>query len=125
MNDGRHPDALTALIKPVGTTVCFSGVMEAGAGSHAQSATHSEALEAVGTLQWMADGQHIVYSRVGALATPTEAWLHRVGTPEALDRLLYEEVSPILHCLLSSTLTCAAESSCSCICTCPGHAVLC
>ena len=66
--------------------------MEAGGSSTTNGESHSEALEAVGTLQWLADGQHVVYSRVGALATPTEAWLHRVGTPEALDRLLYEEV---------------------------------
>lgn len=109
VNDGRHPDAFTALIKPVGTTVCFSGVMQTGA--DANSHTHSEALEAVGTLQWLADGQHVVYSRVGALATPTEAWLHRVGTPEALDRLLYEEVrfpSPLPLCFITSTEISAA-----------------
>eukprot|EP00892_Ulva_mutabilis_P003538 jgi/Ulvmu1/1556/UM110_0019.1 len=103
VNDGRHPDAFTALIKPVGTTACFSGVMEAQSASDTHSAAHSDALEAVGTLQWLADGQHVVYSRVGALATPTEAWLHRVGTPEALDRLLYEEEEEAFSVHVSAT----------------------
>lgn len=99
LNDGRHPDAFTAVLRPVGVTVCLSGVMESphgDSGSQAMATGSSdtvfEELEGVQTLQWMADGQHIVYSRVGALGSPTEAWLHLVGTPESMDRQLYDEV---------------------------------
>ena len=56
-----------------------------------------EELEGVHTLQWMADGHHIIYSRVGPLGSPTEAWLHLVGTPEAMDRQLYDEVRTVPH----------------------------
>lgn len=84
INDGRHPDAFTCLIKPVGTSVCYAGVMPQGGAA--------DTLEAVHSVQWMAEGQHVVYSRVGANGTPTEVWLHHVGQAEAADRQLYEEV---------------------------------
>lgn len=97
VNDGRHPDACTAVLRPVGLSVCWTGVMQSQDTESIYTApgradASFEALEAVDTLQWMEDGEHVVYSRVGALGAPTEAWLHRVGTPEAMDRQLYDEV---------------------------------
>jgi hypothetical protein len=104
LNDGRHPDAFTAVIRPIGLTVSCAGVMpspDSDNGSTPGSSTISggevEELEGVHTLQWMADGHHIVYSRVGALGAPTEVWLHLVGTQEGLDRQLYDEVSSLMH----------------------------
>jgi protease II len=87
LNLGRHPDAYTCLIKPVGLSLCFTGVM-----TDSISGTAADELEAVHTVQWMSDGQHVVYSRIGAAGTPAEVWLHHVGQPESSDRLLYEEV---------------------------------
>jgi hypothetical protein len=97
LNDGRHPDAFTAVVRPVGLTVSCAGVMASSSGNGPQSPTGGidaafEELESVHTLQWMADGHHIVYSRVGALGAATEAWLHLVGTPEGMDRQLFDEV---------------------------------
>jgi hypothetical protein len=43
-------------------------------------------------VQWLEEGQHIVYTRSGASGTPTEVWLHQVGQDESADRQLYEEV---------------------------------
>ena len=105
LNDGRHPDAFTAVLRPVGLSVSCAGVMAAAKGEmHLQASAAStssdavlEELEGVHTLQWMGDGHHIVYSRVGALGAPTEAWLHLVGTPEAMDRQLYAEVLAAPH----------------------------
>lgn len=99
LNDGRQPDAFTAVLRPLGVTVHCSGVMTSPSNSngstestHGHADTVFEELEGVHTLQWLADGQHVVYSRVGALGAPTEAWLHQVGTPESMDRQLYDEV---------------------------------
>lgn len=103
LNDGRHPDAFTALLRPVGLSVSCAGVMAAAKGevqastASANRDTELEELEGVHTLQWMADGHHIVYSRVGALGAPTEAWLHLIGTTEAMDRQLYDEVPSAPH----------------------------
>lgn len=85
VNDGKHPDASTCIIKPIGMAVCYSGVMSTGG-------TAFESLEAVHSVQWMLEGQHLVYTRVGGSGVPTEVWLHHVGQLEEQDRQLYEEV---------------------------------
>jgi protease II len=75
--------------------VCYTGVM-----ANSSSGAADE-LEAVHTVQWMSEGQHVVYSRVGATGTPADVWLHQVGQPESSDRLLYEEVrsyNPLIRC---------------------------
>jgi hypothetical protein len=106
LNDGRYPDAFTAVVRPVGLTVSCAGVMStsnSGLGAHSPAGGANEAvleeLEGVHTLEWMADGHHIVYSRVGALGAATEVWLHLVGTPERMDRQLFDEVR-IEHMLM-------------------------
>lgn len=86
LDDGRHPEACTVIIKPLAGAVTRAGEMRA-----------ADELEAVHTLEWLADGQHVVYSRVGAGGVPAEVWLHRVGAAEGHDRMLYEEESEGFH----------------------------
>jgi protease II len=85
VNDGKHPDAFACVIRPIGMAVCYSGVMASGGAAF-------ESLEAVHSVQWMLEGQHLVYTRVGASGVPAEVWLHHVGQLEEQDRQLYEEV---------------------------------
>jgi hypothetical protein len=126
LNDGRHPDAFTAVLRPVGLTVCVTGVMQSPSGEGAYDGPGSadaayEALEAVSTLQWLGDGEHVVYSRVGAIGAPTEAWLHRVGTPEAMDRQLYDEVWRAASCAAAPTGGLVGPRICMHAVHCPAH----
>jgi hypothetical protein len=45
--DGRHPDAHACVIKPVGPSVCFTGVMNGSASGGGSKNDHREELEAV------------------------------------------------------------------------------
>lgn len=53
-----------------------------------------EALGAVHCVEWMRDGRSLVYSRVNAEGHPLDAYLHVLGTEQAMDRVLYDEARP-------------------------------
>lgn len=90
--DGLNPEGHTCILKNLSdpaTAAPLPGVP--------QSAL--ETLRTVQCVEWMQDGQGVVYTRVDPEGHPVDACLHLLGTKQAMDRVLYDEAR--LCCVLA------------------------